>query len=559
MNPLAAIGIGISSLLFLLIGIAVGRKIRRDDGASDAEAVKRQLEESLRSTQTQLALTKQSEVQQRELKDAQAQEVAALKNQLEEQLAKDRKQAADLQTALSKVADREEQLLGMQAERNDLRKQLDEAQGLIQKQGEVIGEAGRTKTNLDDLTKVLASKETELGELRSDLTDLRTQIAELNTSALKDQEALANERRQIEENQKALRHEFENLANQIFETKSAQFNAQSQLGLTNLLTPLKEQLDSFRLRVDQVHTENVQGHTSLKGELDRLRELNQQVTQEATNLTRALKGDKKVQGTWGEEKVELLLEQAGLRKDIEYSREKNYKDEDGNNLRPDFVVNLPEGKHIIIDSKVSLVSYSAYVAAESPEERQVHLAAHIAALRNHIRTLSEKNYPDLVGMGSPDFTFLFIAIEPAYLVAAEHSPALFQEAYEKRIAIVTATTLFPVLRVVSNLWTIQKQNQFTRQLADQAGKVHDKLAVFITKMMKLGNQIETAQKTFKDSFDSLKDGRGSLVKTVEKFSELGAKVSKKLPALSVGGSVPEDEDGKDELGIEDVSIEQPES
>ncbi len=559
MNPLAAVGIGISSLLCLLIGIVVGRRLGRADGASDAEAVQRQLEESLRSVQTQLALTRQSEAQQRELKDSHAREVTDLKNQLEELFAKDRKQGADLQTAISKVADRDEQLLGLQTERNDLRKQLDEAQGLIHKQGQAIGEAGRTKANLDDLTKVLESKETELGRLRSELTDLQTRVAELNTSALKDQESLANERRQIEENKKALRQEFENLANQIFEAKNAQFNTQSQMGLNNLLTPLKEQLDSFRLRVDQVHTENVQGHTSLKGELDRLRELNQQVTQEATNLTRALKGDKKVQGTWGEEKVELLLEQAGLRKDIEYSREKNYKDEDGNNLRPDFVVNLPEGKHIIIDSKVSLISYSGYVAAETPEERQVHLTAHVAALRNHIRTLSEKNYPDLVGMGSPDFTFLFIAIEPAYLVAAEHSPALFQEAYEKRIAIVTATTLFPVLRVVSNLWTIQKQNQFTRQLADQAGKVHDKLAVFITKMVKLGNQIETAQKTFKDSFDSLKDGRGSLVKTVERFSELGAKVTKKLPALSVGGPALEGEDAKEELGIEDLSIEQPES
>lgn len=558
MNLLTAFGMGITSLVFLAIGFVLGRRFGREDGDSAAEVVKRQLEDSLRSAQTQLALAKQSETQQRELKDAQVQENVSLRSQIEEHLEKDRRQGADLQTALSKAADRDEQFLGMQSERNDLRKQLDEAHKQIQKQGEAIGEAGRTKANLEEQTKVLESKEYELGQLRSDLTELRTQIAELNTSALKDQEALANERRQIQENQKVLRQEFENLANQIFESKSNQFNTQSQLGLTSLLAPLKEQLDSFRLRVDQVHTENVQGHTSLKGELDKLRELNQQVTQEATNLTRALKGDKKIQGTWGEEKVELILEQAGLQKDIEYSREKNYKDEDGNNLRPDFVVNLPEGKHIIIDSKVSLVSYSAYVGAESPEERQVHLAAHIAALKNHIRSLSDKNYPNLEGMKSPDFTFLFIAIEPAYLVAAEHSPALFQEAYEKRIAIVTATTLFPVLRVVSNLWTIQKQNQFTKQLADQAGKVHDKLVVFISKMVKLGNQIETAQKTYKDSFDSLKDGRGSLVKTVERFSELGAKVSKKLPALSIGASAHDDAGEHPDLEIEEVSTEESE-
>ena len=364
-------------------------------------------------------------------------------------------------------------------------------------------------------------------------------VIQLETSARKDAEALAQERRQFEEHRTLFRQEFENLANRIFEAKHQSFDAQSQAGLASLLAPFKEQLDQFRRRVDEVHTQNVAGHSSLKGELDRLNRLNQQITQEASNLTRALKGDKKLQGNWGEQKVELLLEQAGLRKGIEYSREENFKDDEGNNLRPDFVVNLPEGKHIIIDSKVSLVDYAAFVAAEDPVARQQCLAAHVAALRNHIKALSEKRYPELLHMDSPDFTFLFVAIEPAYLAAVEHVPALFQEAYDRRIALVTATTLFPVLRVVSNLWSLQRQNRSTQELAEQAGRVYDKLRIFIEKMEKLGSQMETSQRTYKEAFDTLKDGRGSLAKTVDRFVELGVKVTRKLPPSVAGDTLPE--------------------
>ncbi|MDX5297938.1 MAG: DNA recombination protein RmuC, partial [Gammaproteobacteria bacterium] len=267
-------------------------------------------------------------------------------------------------------------------------------------------------------------------------------------------------------------------------------------------------------------------------------ELNQHITTEASNLTRALKGDKKLQGNWGEHKVELLLEQAGLRKGIEYAREEAFRDDDGGQRRPDFVIHLPEGKHIIIDSKVSLVDYTRFVSAETDEERRAALAAHVQALRNHVQGLAGKQYPELVGMNSPDFVFLFMPVEPAYLAAAEHSPALFEEAYAKRIAIVTSTTLLPVLRVVANLWTLQRQNQSTRELAEQGGKVYEKLRIVVEKLEKLGNQIDTVQKTYKDTFNSLSDGRGSLIRTVERFTELGVKVSKRLPdSASSGGDL----------------------
>ena len=291
--------------------------------------------------------------------------------------------------------------------------------------------------------------------------------------------------------------------------------------------------------MDEVHTNTVEGQTSMKVELDKLRELNTRINDEAANLTQALKGDKKLQGTWGEQKVDLLLEQAGLRKDFEYKKEENFKDEDGQNRRPDFVVQLPEGKHIIIDSKMSLVAYTQYVAAETEAERNLALLSHLKALREHVNSLSQRKYHTLIGMHSPDFVFLFVGVEPAYILAAERDPSLFQEAYEKGIAIVTATTLLPVLRVVSNLWVIQRQNQTTRELAEQASRVYDKLRVFVDKMEKVGDAIDKAQITYRDSFNTLKDGQGSLTKTVHKFVDLGVKVSRQLPATVLVEDLPE--------------------
>jgi DNA recombination protein RmuC len=393
--------------------------------------------------------------------------------------------------------------------------------------------------------------------LNEGLLEAKNKNVELETILHKDKEVFAAERRQFDEMGQKFKQEFENLANKIFESKSATFDTRSREGLNILLSPFKEQLTSFRNRIDQVHTESVQSQSTIKNELDRLQQLNQQITLEASNLTRALKGDKKLQGNWGEQKVELLLEQAGLRKGVEYEREQTFKDDEGNNLRPDFVVNLPGGKHIIIDSKVSLVDYSAYIAAEDQNDRQHHLSAHVGAIKNHVKELSKKQYPNLVNIESPDFTFLFIAIEPAYLAAVEHSPSLFQEAYDARIALVTATTMLPVLRVVANLWSIQRQNQSTKALAEQAGKVFDKLCTFIEKMDRLGSQLETAQKTYRETMNTLRDGRGSLVKTTEKFSELGAKITKKLPLSVRTGDESDEVDSNiillDELGDGGVS------
>ena len=306
------------------------------------------------------------------------------------------------------------------------------------------------------------------------------------------------------------------------------------------MNPFKEQLDSFRKRVDEVHTHQSEGRAALHKELETLFKLNQRITDEAANLTKALTNDKKTQGNWGEIQVEMLLEQSGLLKGAEYEREANFKDDEENNKRPDFVIYLPEGKHIIIDSKVSLVAYSDYVSAESDEDRTVALKSHVKSIRNHISSLSEKGYPKLKGMQSPDFVFMFMPIEPAFLAAFHYDQTLFNSAFEKRIVVVTPSTLLATLRTVASLWSIERQNQSARILADQAGKVYDKLRVFVEKMDKLGAQITTARNTYDDAHNTLIGSR-SLTSTVEKFVELGVRVKKELPA-SVKEAAMLDED-----------------
>jgi DNA recombination protein RmuC len=429
----------------------------------------------------------------------------------------------------SLINERNLQITELQQANAELLERLEQSHQTIKTQNSQIGQAQAEKEQLAQLQLSINSKDKYINELQSELSANHGKIQELKTASLKDAESMTEKLSLLENNKLQLKQEFENLAHQIFENKQQHFSQQSQQGLNTLLNPFKEQLESFRKRVDEVHTNTVEGQTSMKAELEKLRELNVRINDEAANLTKALKGDKKLQGTWGEQKVDLLLQRAGLRKDFEYKKEVTFKNDEGQNQRPDFVVQLPEGKHIIIDSKMSLIAYTQYVAAETDQERKVALNAHVKALKDHITELGQRKYHTLNGLDSPDFVFLFMGVEPAYILAAEHAPWLFEEAYEKNIAIVTATNLLPVLRVVANLWVIQRQNQTTKELADQASRVYDKLRIFVEKMEDLGKHIDKAQVSYRESFNTLKDGQGSLTKTVSKFVDLGVKVSKQLP------------------------------
>ncbi|WP_404369349.1 DNA recombination protein RmuC [Marinobacter sp.] len=333
----------------------------------------------------------------------------------------------------------------------------------------------------------------------------------------------------LERNRDALKQEFENLANRIFEQKSERFTQQTKTSLDTLLNPFRDQLQDFRKRVEDVYTSETRDRQALRSEIKSLQALNQQITEEAANLTRALKGDKKIQGNWGEVILERVLERSGLRKGIEYETQSSYRDAAGQLMRPDVVVHLPDNRNLVVDSKVSLVAYQQWVTEEDENARAGYLRAHVEAVRSHIRALSEKDYSQLGGLHSPDFVFLFMPIEPAFVAAFQQDEQLFSEAFERKIIVVTPTTLLATLRTIENIWRYERQSQNARLIAEKAGAVYDKLRVFVEAMERMGVQLQTVQGTYDNAMNTLTRGRGNLISQANRFVELGVRVKKELP------------------------------
>ncbi|TNE96054.1 MAG: DNA recombination protein RmuC [Gammaproteobacteria bacterium] len=362
-------------------------------------------------------------------------------------------------------------------------------------------------------------------ELHQAQVDLREQQVVLD----KERRAAAEKLELLERNRDALKQEFENLANKIFEQKSERFTQQTRTSLDTLLNPFRDQLQDFRKRVEDVYTTETRDRQALRSEIKSLQDLNRQITEEASNLTRALKGDKKIQGNWGELILERVLERSGLRKGVEYETQGSYRDSDNQLLRPDVVVHLPDSRNLIIDSKVSLLAYQQWVNEEDENARNEALAQHVEAVRNHIKTLSEKDYSQLNGLHSPDFVLLFMPIEPAFVAAFQQDENLFAEAFERKIIVVTPTTLLATLRTIENIWRYERQSQNARRIADRAGAVYDKLRVFVEAMERLGGQLHTAQGTYDAAMNTLTRGRGNLISQANRFVELGVRVKKELP------------------------------
>ena len=381
----------------------------------------------------------------------------------------------------------------------------------------------------------LEQTEQRYEQARRQLHETETRLAAMEAQRKSDYRHYQEQLRLLNDNREHLKNEFNHLAQEIFDAKGKRFAEESQQKLTALLQPFREQVEQFRKRVDDIHHRDTEGRAELKNQLHSLRELNTQLNRQASDLTQALKGDKKLQGNWGELQVERILESAGLQRGREYEREMHFRDDTGQSRRPDFIVHLPDGKHLIIDSKVSLNDYQSAVAATDEIERETALKKHLAAVRQHIQGLSEKNYPHLPGMKAPDFVLMFMPIEPAFTAALEADPGLFEIGFSRNVILVTPTTLLATLRTVSNLWTLERQNENAKQVFDQAGKVLEKFSIFAEKMDRLGNQIGTAQRTYDEAWKSLSDGRGSLARQVEKLQELGAPVRRKIPeSVSTG-------------------------
>jgi DNA recombination protein RmuC len=372
---------------------------------------------------------------------------------------------------------------------------------------------------------------------------LRTERDEALQNAIRLEAELDSERKQglgriesLNEAKEALTNQFKNLANEILEDKSKRFTEQNAASLDALLKPLQTKLTEFKEQVNTSYGNEARERFALKSEIERLASLNLRMSDETRSLTQALKGDSKVQGNWGELVLESILESSGLRKGEEYLVQDSHTQTDGSRLQPDVVIKLPEGKSLIVDSKVSITAYARHAETTDPIVAEQELAAHIQSLRQHIQGLSGKNYSSLYGVGSVDFVLMFVPIEPAFLLALKTAPNLYQEALAKNIVLVCPSTLMATLRTVAHLWRQDHQNRNALEIAKQCGSLYDKFVGFVDDLEKLGQRLDQAQTSYHDAFNKLKTGKGNLIRSAEKVRELGVKPSKNLPTPLIESS-----------------------
>ena len=396
---------------------------------------------------------------------------------------------------------------------------------------------GQLQQALADTSNQLQQLEEELAAVCEQREVLResSQSAEIRAGRLETQ--LSERARQhaeqvalLNENREALKGEFENLANKIFEDKGRSFTTTSKESLESLLKPFREQISGFQKRVNEVHSESIKGNTNLESEIRKVLEIGLQMNDQASNLTLALKGDKKTAGNWGEAQLERTLELAGLQSGDHYDAQASFRDDEGKRKLPDFVIKLPDGKHLVIDSKVSLVDYDRAIAAETDGQRTEALNAHAQAVRNHIDDLAKKDYANLPNLGSPDFVLMFMPIEPAYIEAMKHNRDLFNYGYNKGVVMVSHTTLMPILRTVANLWMVEQSNTEAREISGRAGEIYNQVCTVAERLHKLGNTLKAASNHYNETVTGLV-GKQGLHGKVERFQQLSAKANKEMTTL----------------------------
>jgi DNA recombination protein RmuC len=368
----------------------------------------------------------------------------------------------------------------------------------------------------------------ELRKEREEVLKLNNLNTRLESDYRNIQENLKNQKEEVNQLQEKFSAEFKNLANDIFEDKSKKFTDQNKSNIGDLLKPLGEKITEFERKVEQTNKESIERNSALKEQLTGLRELNQKITKEAENLTKALKGDSKAQGNWGEFILESILEKSGLEKGREYFVQESKTDEEGRRFQPDVVVKLPDSKSIIVDSKVSVVAYERAVNADSEEEKAAHLKAHLLSLRTHIKGLGEKNYQGLYGVESLDFVLMFIPIEPAFSLAVQNDPELFNDAYSMNIVIVSPATLIATLRTIASIWKQEYQNRNAIEIAKEGGNLYDKFVAFTEDLKNVGRHLDTTQKVYVEAAKKLYEGKGNLINRAEKMKKLGAKTAKNI-------------------------------
>ena len=400
--------------------------------------------------------------------------------------------------------------------------------------GLIVYLAGKSKTTeLSERNRSIEEQKENL-QLRLDeetkrATEAEKQLAELNADYRNLKERLTEQKEEFEKLREKFETEFENLANKILEEKSKKFTEQNKEKLDQVLKPLGEKIEEFKKQVADTYEKETRDRVSLKEQIVKMAELNQKMTDEAKNLTKALKGDTKKQGNWGEVILQRILEKSGLQKGREYELQESHTTEDGRRLQPDVVIHLPEDKRLIVDSKVSLTDYERYISADDDATQERALKAHVQSVRTHVKGLSAKNYQKIYEGSSPDFVLLFIPVEPAFAAALHGDSDLYYEAFENNIVIVSPSTLLATLATIDNIWKQEYQNKNAMEIAKRGGALYDKFKLFVESMQDIGQRIDQTQKSYDEAMNRLTTGNGNVLRQVEMLRSLGAKVSKQLP------------------------------
>jgi len=384
--------------------------------------------------------------------------------------------------------------------------------------------------NKNAFEKQLELSNTEKETIRNEKDSLAIQLSKKEVDFENLWERNKEQKEEVGKLQEKFTKEFENLANKILEEKSNKFTEQNKENLKSILSPLQDKIQLFEKKVEDTHKESIDYHAALRQQILGLREMNLQMSKETINLTKALKGDSKMQGNWGELILERVLEKSGLEKGREYEVQQSHTTEDGSRVFPDVVINLPDGKKMIVDSKVSLTAYEKFINEDDDEvAKNRYLKEHVSSIKLHVEQLGNKNYQDLYQIESPDFVLLFIPMEPAFAIALNEDQTLYNKAFEKNIVIVTPSTLLATLRTIDSMWTNQKQQENAFEIARQAGALYDKFEGFVADLIKIGKKIDESKVEYQGAMNKLVDGKGNLITSVEKLKKMGAKAKKALP------------------------------
>ena len=427
------------------------------------------------------------------------------------------------------------ELSGVNERNNLLEKQIVDTKNSVELEYKKLDESFQLQLN--GLKEQVYKSDQEKELIRKQKDSVTIELTKLTSEFENLKSQNETQKDEVSQLQEKFSKEFENLANKILDEKANKFTELNRENIKGILNPLQEKIHHFEKKVEDTHKESIGQHASLKEQILGLKDLNLQMSKEAINLTKALKGDSKLQGNWGELVLERVLEKSGLEKDREYFVQQSFVTEDGSRVLPDVVINLPDNKKMIVDSKVSLTHYERFVNAEDDVLQQQYLKEHVNSIKRHVEQLGDKNYHDLYKIDSPDFVLLFIPIEPAFAVALNEDNSLYNKAFEKNIVIVTPATLLATLRTIDTMWNNEKQQKNAIEIARQAGALYDKFHGLMTDLTAVGKDMDRAKNNYSTAMNKLFEGKGNLITSVEKIKKLGAKAKKALPDAIVNKAI----------------------